>query len=364
MAAKLPEVYAAICMVLLFAPVVLSQGTQIPAQRSQINSWFASIIKPAKERARTLDPDVAKAEANPKIIEVKKDGGGDFDTITKAIASVPIGNNKRVIISIAPGVYKEKITIDRNKPFITLMGNPKNMPNVTFDGTAKKYGTVDSATIIAFSSYFVAAYLNIVNSSPHPDGKMQGAQAVALRVAGDRSAIYNCNLYGFQDTLCDDRGNHFYKNCNIQGTVDFIFGRGKSIYLDSDLYVVPDPRLTVITAQARESSSEDAGYSFMHGKVYGPAKGAFLGRAWRSSPRVVFAYSDMGNVVNPTGWSHNNQPDRAKTVYYGEYKCIGEGSSPSKRVPFAKKLTDKEAKQFITLDFIGATKWLLPPPKI
>ncbi|KAK8493621.1 hypothetical protein V6N12_033960 [Hibiscus sabdariffa] len=320
MAAKLPEVYAAICLVLLFAPIVLSQGTQIPAQRSQVNSWFASIIKPAKQRGRTLDPDVAKVEANPKIIKVKKGGGGDFDTITKAIASVPIGNCKRVIISIAPGVYKEKITIDRNKPFITLMGNPKNMPNVTFDGTAKKYGTVDSATIISFSSYFVAAYLNIW------------------------SAIYNWNLYGFQDTLCDDRGNHFYKNCNIRGIVDFIFGRGKSIYLDSDLYVVPDPRLTVITAQARESSSEDTGYSFVHGRVYGPAKDTFLGRAWRSSPRVVFSYSNMGKVVNPAGWSHNNQPNRAKTVYYGEYKCTGEGSSPSKRVPFAKKLTDKEAK--------------------
>ncbi|KAK9034639.1 hypothetical protein V6N11_050796 [Hibiscus sabdariffa] len=341
-------------MVLLFAPLVLSQGTQIPAQRSQVNSWFTSIIKPAKQRGRTLDPDVAKAEANPKIIKVKKGGGGNFDTITKAIASVPIGNNKRVIISIAPGVYKEKI--DRNKPFITLMGNPKNMPNVTFDGTAKKYGTVDSATIIAFSSYFVAAYLNIVNSSPHPNGKMQGAQAVALRVPGDRSAIYNFNLYGFQDTLCDDRGNHFYKNCNIRGTVDFIFGRGKSIYLDSDIYVVPDPRLTVIAAQARESSSEDTGYSFVHGRVYGPAKGTFLGRAWSSSPRVVFSYSNMGKVVNPAGWSHNNQTKPSQ--------CTGEGSSTSKWVPFAKKLTDKEAKQFITLDFIGATKWLLPPPTI
>ncbi|KAK8658904.1 hypothetical protein V6N13_029123 [Hibiscus sabdariffa] len=147
---------------------------------------------------------------------------------------------------------------------------------------------------------------------------MQGAQVVALRVAGDGSAINNCNLYGFQDTLCDDRGNHFYKNCNIR-----------------------DPRLTVITTQARESSSEDTGYSFVHGRVYGPAK-----------------------VVNPVGWSHNNQPNRAKTVYYGEYKCTGEGSSPSKRVPFAKKLTDKEAKQFITLDFISATIWLLPPPTI
>ncbi|XP_052880901.1 pectinesterase 1-like [Gossypium arboreum] len=57
------------------------------------------------------------------------------------------------------------------------------MPNLTFDGTAKQYGTVDSATLITESSYFVGANLNIVNTAPRPDGKMVGAQAVALRVS-------------------------------------------------------------------------------------------------------------------------------------------------------------------------------------
>ena len=62
---------------------------------------------------------------------------------------------------------------------------------------------------------------------------MMGAQAVALRISGDKAAFYNCKLIGFQDTLCDDRGNHFFKDCHIRGTVDFIFGSGKSLYLVS-----------------------------------------------------------------------------------------------------------------------------------
>ena len=36
------------------------------------------------------------------------------------------------------------------------------MPNLTFDGMAKQYGTVDSATLIVESNYFVAANLVIV----------------------------------------------------------------------------------------------------------------------------------------------------------------------------------------------------------
>lgn len=64
-----------------------------------------------------------------------------------------------------------------------------------------------------------------------PDGIRPGAQAVAMRISGDKAAFHNCRFIGFQDTLLDDRGRHFFKDCHIQGTVDFIFGNGKSLYL-------------------------------------------------------------------------------------------------------------------------------------
>lgn len=69
------------------------------------------------------------------------------------------------------------------------------------------------------------------NSSPRPDGKRVGAQAAALRVGGDGSAFYNCKFYGYQDTVFDYKGRHLFKDCYIEGTVDFIFGSAKSIYL-------------------------------------------------------------------------------------------------------------------------------------
>lgn len=54
---------------------------------------------------------------------------------------------------------------------------------------------------------------------------------MALRISGDKAAFFNCRFYGYQDTLCDDKGKHFFRNCYIKGTVDFIFGNGRSIYL-------------------------------------------------------------------------------------------------------------------------------------
>ena len=71
-----------------------------------------------------------------------------------------------------------------------------------------------------------------------PDGKRPGAQAVALRISGDKAAFYDCTLNGFQDTVCDDKGRHFFKDCTIQGTVDFIFGSGKSLYLVRYIYLL------------------------------------------------------------------------------------------------------------------------------
>lgn len=55
-------------------------------------------------------------------------------------------------------------------------------------------------------------------------------QAVAVKISGDRCAFYNCKFLGFQDTVLDDTGRHYFKNCYIEGAVDFICGNGKSVY--------------------------------------------------------------------------------------------------------------------------------------
>lgn len=55
-------------------------------------------------------------------------------------------------------------------------------------------------------------------------------QAVALRITSDMAALYNCAILGYQDTLYDHNGRHYFKDCFIQGSIDFIFGDGLSMY--------------------------------------------------------------------------------------------------------------------------------------
>lgn len=68
------------------------------------------------------------------------------------------------------------------------------------------------------------------NSAPAPPAGAVNQQAVALRITGDCAAFYNCGFYGSQDTLNDDMGRHYYKNCEIVGSIDFIFGDAQSLY--------------------------------------------------------------------------------------------------------------------------------------
>ncbi|RRT78931.1 hypothetical protein B296_00009470 [Ensete ventricosum] len=57
-----------------------------------------------------------------------------------------------------------------------------------------------------------------------------GKQAVALRVSADAATFVGCNVLGAQDTLYDHFGRHYYKECYIEGSVDFIFGNALSLY--------------------------------------------------------------------------------------------------------------------------------------
>lgn len=55
-------------------------------------------------------------------------------------------------------------------------------------------------------------------------------QAVALRLNGDKAWLHKVRILGTQDTLLDESGFHFYDQCFIQGTVDFICGNAKSFF--------------------------------------------------------------------------------------------------------------------------------------
>ncbi|PKA61165.1 Putative pectinesterase 63 [Apostasia shenzhenica] len=366
-----PAAAAVAAAVLFLLPSLLSASPGdllLPStSTSTLERWISNNLEDYHLQAAgnipgDLDPKLLQAELNPRVITVRQDGKGDFRTVSGAIASIPAGNQRRTVIRIGPGVYKEKVKLDLTKPYVTFSGDANAMPTITFGGRAAQYGTLDSATVIVESNYFIASNIIFHNSAKRPVLGEEGAQAVAMRISGDKAAFYGCRFLGYQDTLCDDKGKHLFKDCFIQGTVDFIFGNGRSIYLRCEINSVADG-ITYITAQARSMVAEDGGFAFVHCKVTGTGN-AYLSRAWKDSSRVVFAYTFMGSLVQPKGWDDKGFPNRRGSVFYGEYKCMGPGAATGERVDYVKLLTDEQVKPFVSMTFIRPNTWLLPQPKL
>ncbi|OMO87567.1 Pectinesterase, catalytic [Corchorus capsularis] len=297
------------------------------------------------------DDVVANETSAALLIRVDQSGKGDYTKIQDAIDAVPSDNKEHVFILVKPGIYKEKIVVPADKPFITISGLSANTTIITWNDGANIY---DSPTFSVLASDFVGRYLTIQNTFG------PGAKTVALRVSGDRAAFFGCRILGYQDTLLDDVGRHYYSNCYIEGAVDFICGNAASLFERCHLHSLSVGD-AAITAQRRMSPSEDTGFTFLGCKITG-VRTAILGRPWGAYSRVIFAYSYMSNVILPQGWDNWGDSAKESTAFYREYKCYGPGANTKKRVEWTQKLTDTEAEFFLTKNMIGGNSWIRSTP--
>ncbi|XP_059639718.1 probable pectinesterase 53 [Cornus florida] len=307
----------------------------------------------------------AKNKFNPCLtIKVNKNPSlGDFVTVQEAINSLPIINNCRVVISVSAGIYSEKIEVPVTMAYISVEGAGADTTIIEWDDTADRtgqngqpLGTLNSATFAINSPYFMAKNITFKNKAPSPPSGALGKQAVALRISADTAAFIGCKFIGAQDTLFDHKGRHYFRDCYIQGSVDFIFGNGRSLYENCHLHAITNS-YGALTAQKRESLLEETGFSFIHCKVTGSGA-LYLGRAWGTFSRVVFAYTYMDRIITPRGWYDWGDKKRERTVFYGQFKCSGPGADFRGRVSWSRELTPQEAEPFISLDFIYGNEWL------
>nr|QIR83180.1 pectin methylesterase 22 [Cunninghamia lanceolata] len=297
-------------------------------------------------------------------IVVDQTGVGDFLTVQAAVESVKDGNRERIIIHIHPGYYVEKVIVPATKPYITFQGAGKEFTVIEWhnracdlDPTGQQLRTYHSASVTIMAKYFTAKNISFKNTAPAPLPGMEGWQAVALRISGDKAYFLGCGFYGAQDTLCDDAGRHYFKECYIEGSIDFIFGNGRSMYEHCELHSIAQ-EFGSVAAQDRGIPNEKTGFAFVHCRVTGTGP-LYIGRAMGQYSRIVYAFTYFDDIVARVAWDDwDHQTTKDRTVFFGVYKCYGPGAAAARGVSWAHELTPEQARPFLVKSYVNGRHWI------
>ncbi|WCJ42884.1 Plant invertase/pectin methylesterase inhibitor superfamily [Euphorbia peplus] len=328
-----------------------SKKRHLAEEKQEFPSWVS-----AKDR-KLLQTTTVKANA-----VVAQDGTGNYETVSEAIKAA---SGNRFVIYVKAGVYNEKIK--SNKDGITLIGDGKyNTIIVNDDSVAGGSSMPGSATFTITGDGFIARDIGFQNTAG-PDGE----QALALYVASDHSVIYRCSIVGYQDTLYALALRQFYRECDIYGTIDFIFGNSAAVF--QNCYLVLRRPLSgsynVILAHGRTDPGQNTGFSVQNCRItpsseFSPVKHKFksyLGRPWKPYSRSVVMESAIDDAISKTGWIEwPGEGSYGKTLYFAEYSNTGPGAGVSERVQWHgyRVIGPEDAVQFTVGNFIAGTSWI------
>ncbi|ESW17192.1 hypothetical protein PHAVU_007G218500 [Phaseolus vulgaris] len=344
-------------------------GVKTRTSKSEVFPEYGKMKKGFPLWVSPKDRKLLQASVNESKFDlvVAKDGTGNFTTIGEALALAPNSSTTRFVIHIKEGAYFENVEVIRKKTNLMFVGDGigktvvKGSRNVV-DG----WTTFQSATVAVLGEGFIAKGITFENSAGP-----EKHQAVALRSGADFSAFFRCSFVGYQDTLYVHSLRQFYRECDIYGTVDFIFGNAAVVFQNCNLYArrPNENQKNLFTAQGREDPNQNTGISIFNCKIAAasdliPVKSSFksyLGRPWKTYSRTVYLKSYIEDLIDPAGWLEWNDTFALDTLYYGEYMNRGPGSNTSARVTWPGYRiinSSTEASQFTVAQFIQGNDWL------
>ncbi|CAI9767835.1 unnamed protein product [Fraxinus pennsylvanica] len=301
------------------------------------------------------------------IVIVDQTGTGNFTTINDAVAAAPVNSNGSsgyFLIYITAGIYEEYVSIAKNKKYLMMIGDGINQTIITGNHSfVDGWTTFNSSTFAVVGAGFVAVNMTFRNTA----GAIKH-QAVAVRNGADLSTFYSCSFEAYQDTLYVHSLRQFYRECDIYGTVDFIFGNAAAVFQNCNLYPrLPLPnQFNAITAQGRMDPNQNTGISIQNCMIR-PADDlnttsiqTYLGRPWKEFSRTIYMQSYIDGFINPLGWHEWLGEFALNTSYYGEFNNRGAGSNTSGRVnwPGFHVIQSTDAANFTVSTFLLGDDWL------
>ncbi|KAI3691525.1 hypothetical protein L2E82_49888 [Cichorium intybus] len=360
----------------------LQKSTELNSNSLAITKGFSIVANSFNQRRRLMNIAAASDEMpewlsakDRKLIEktnlpagikadvvVAQDGTGKYKKISDALKAVPDKSKKRFVIYVKKGIYFENVRVEKPKWNVMMIGDGMDSTIVSgrlnvVDGTP----TFQSATFAVFGKGFIARDMGFRNTA----GAIKH-QAVALMSTADQSAFYRCRIDAFQDSLYAHSNRQFYRECNIYGTVDFIFGNSAVVLQNCN--ILPRRPMTgqqnTITAQGKFDPNQNTGISIQNCTIwpYGNLSDVhtFLGRPWKNYSTTVYVNNMMGSFIDPKGWLPWVGTTAPNTIFYAEFANYGTGAGTKNRVTWKglKFITSKQASKFTVKPFIQGDNWI------
>ena len=235
-------------------------------------------------------------------------------------------------------ISESNVTIE-NKIYVGNLSASEIHPDGNKRGTFRSYTVLVDGNNVTFR--------NCVFENTAGKGEDVG-QALALYLDGDNITLENCTIKGHQDTLFlaplpqkeiipggflgpkqfTERKNRtfYFKNCVIEGGVDFIFG-GATAYFENCEFIsvekgfifAPSTPETVekgfIAKNCRFTATKDV-----------PPHSCYIARPWRDHAAVELINCYIGEHVHPDGFDDWGKTHAHSTVRFTERFSYGEGA--------------------------------------
>ncbi len=299
-------------------------------------------------------------------MRIKAGKAGDYITVGEALCAVPYNEPSEILIE--EGVYNEKLSFEKKELLIRGVSEEKTL--ISFGDGAKeilqdgyKRGTFRSYTVFASGQRISMKDLSIENCAG--TGKEAG-QAVALYADADIMKLERVTLRSHQDTLFlsplprkerEERGfygprtlserkltRQYYKDCTIEGDIDFIFGGADALFENCLIKVNGSSGYIAAPCEGGEM-----GLLFKDCRIYCEKGGEiFLGRPWRPEGKAVYLNCSFSEGIDSrrfSGWKSVTEGE--PEAFFAEY---GSRLLPGAELDESSSLTGAQADEPLLSD--------------
>ncbi len=300
-----------------------------------------------------------------RTLKVDPCGNADFSSLSEAAFFLK-GSKIPTKLILAPTAYNESVVFECSNLLITGGTDNPDDTVIVDSHYAKELhpkgfirGTFWTAVVRTDGNNITVRNLTVKNAAGN--GKKVG-QAIALYADGCGILIENCRLIGHQDTLFTapfpDLNKHgrnegfgpkndlprdpsvqIYKNCFIEGDVDFIFGGATALFDGCTIFshdavseLDPDDKTSCrgyVCAPCTVPSLK-YGYLFTNCRLISdcPPHTVFLGRPWRPYGRAVFINCATDEHISEDLFNDWDSAANRETSYFAVSEDMVETQTP------------------------------------